>query len=124
MKIEERTFLFAVRVVKLCEFLEKQTGVARTLSNQILRSGTSIGANVAESQSAQSRKDFIHKLEIALKEARETQYWLRLLITTELISNQRLQPLFNENEIIIKILVTIIVKTKQSSGFRGKGSAI
>jgi four helix bundle protein len=122
MKIEERTFLFAVRVVKLCEFLEKQTGVARTLSNQILRSGTSIGANVAESQSAQSRKDFIHKLEIALKEARETQYWLRLLITTELISNQRLQPLFNENEIIIKILVTIIVKTKQSSGFRVQGS--
>jgi len=72
MEIAERTFQFAVRVVHLCQFLEKNGGTARTLSSQLLRSGTSIGSNVAESQSAQSRKDFISKLEIALKEARET----------------------------------------------------
>ncbi|MDY6781064.1 MAG: four helix bundle protein [Cyanobacteriota bacterium] len=74
MEIGERTFQFAVRIVKLGQFIEKNGGVTKILSGQVLRSGTSIGANVAEAQSAQSRKDFISKLEIALKEARETQY--------------------------------------------------
>ncbi|NEO85341.1 MAG: four helix bundle protein [Spirulina sp. SIO3F2] len=114
MEIEERTFAFAVRMVKLCQFLEEQLGVARTLANQLLRSGTSIGANVAESQAAQSRKDFIHKLEISLKEARETQYWLRLLIATELISIQRLQTLLDESIVITKILAKIVISTKKN----------
>lgn len=114
MEIEERTFAFAIRIVKLCQFLKEQRGVAKTLANQLLRSGTSIGANVAESQAAQSRKDFIHKLEISLKEARETQYWLRLLIATELISIQRLQPLLDESIVITKILAKIVISTKKS----------
>jgi len=72
--ITERTFELAVRVVKLCQVLDENPGVARTLPRQPIRSGTSIGANVEESQAAQSNADFTHKLEIALKEARETQY--------------------------------------------------
>ncbi|MEM8640394.1 MAG: four helix bundle protein [Cyanobacteria bacterium P01_G01_bin.54] len=114
MEIEERSFLFAVRVVKLCQVLGEQRGVAKTLANQLLRSGTSIGANVAEAQTAQSRKDFIHKLGISLKEARETQYWLRLLMATDLIAVERLQPLLEESKVIIKILAKIIVSTKNN----------
>jgi four helix bundle protein len=74
--ITDRTKLFAIRITKACCFLDEKPGVYRTLSKQLFRSGTSIGANVREAQSAQSDKDFLHKLEIALKEARETQYWL------------------------------------------------
>ena len=68
-KIQERTLSFAIRIVKLCKFMDEQGGVARILANQLIRSGTSIGANVREAQSAQSDRDFLHKLEIALKEA-------------------------------------------------------
>lgn len=71
-------------------------------------------ANVEESQAAQSTADFIHKLEISLKEARETRYWLRLLIAAEIISSSRLVPLLNEANEIVKILASIIVKTKQN----------
>jgi four helix bundle protein len=83
--ITDRTFEFAIRIVKLCKVLDESPGVVQTLSKQLIKSGTSIGANVEESQSAQSTADFINKLEIALKEAKETRYWLRLLIATELI---------------------------------------
>jgi four helix bundle protein len=78
--IEEKSFQFAVRIVKVYEYLcsEKKE---YTMSKQVLRSGTSVGANVAEAQQAQSRPDFISKLNIALKEAVETNYWLRLLHT-------------------------------------------
>ena len=75
----------------------------------------SIGANVEESQAAQSTADFIHKLEISLKEARETRYWLRLLIATELFPKPRLSPLLNEAEEIIKIIAAIIVKKKRNA---------
>ncbi len=80
--IEIKSFRFAVRIVKLCKYLrsEKKEYV---LSKQLLRSGTSIGANTAEAQQAQSRLDFASKLNIALKEAVETEYWLRLLHATD-----------------------------------------
>ena len=83
--IEEKSFQFAVRIVKLCRYLcdEKKEFI---LSKQLLRAGTSIGANIAESQQAQSRPDFISKLCIALKEASETNYWLRLLRATDYLS--------------------------------------
>jgi four helix bundle protein len=77
--LPQRTFEFAQRVVKLCQVLGVTPGVGRTLANQLLRSGTAIGANVEEGQAAQSRADFLSKLSIACKEARETHYWLRLL---------------------------------------------
>lgn len=112
--IRQRTFDFAVRIVKLCRVLDENPGVGRTLAKQLIRSGTSIGANVEEAQSGQSKRDFIHKLEIALKEARETLYWLRLLIASEILPESRLNPLIQENDELIKILATIILKSKQS----------
>lgn len=80
--IRERAFEFAVRIVKLCQFLEKQRTVGRTLISQLLDAGTSIGANLEEAQAGQSRADFIHKNAISLKEARESVYWLRLILAT------------------------------------------
>lgn len=115
IEIAQRTFEFAVRVVKLCNVLDENPGTTRTLANQLLKSGTSIGANVAEAQSAQSRKDFISKLEIALKQTRETHYWLKFLVAADLIKPPRLQPLIDENEVIIKILVKIVTNTKRNS---------
>ncbi len=112
--ITERTFAFAVRIVKLCQVLDESPGVARTMSKQLIRSGTSIGANVEESQAAQSAADFVHKLEIALKEARETQYWLKLLIATEIMPEQRLLPLLNETQEIIKVIASIVVSKKRN----------
>ncbi len=112
-KIQDRTLSFAVRVVKLCKFLSEQDGVTRVLYKQLIRSGTSIGANVREAQSAQSDRDFLHKLEIALKEARETEYWLIILVEADLVKEQRIKLLRQECEEIIKILVVITKKIKQ-----------
>lgn len=72
LSITTRTFEFAMRVIRLCQFLEKQSYVSRTLANQLLRSGTSIGANTEEAQAGQSKADFIAKMSIARKESRET----------------------------------------------------
>ena len=77
--IVERTFNFAVNVVKLVRKFDNKSTCGRVFSSQILRSGTSIGSNVEEAQAAESRADFIHKYNIALKEARETKYWLKVL---------------------------------------------
>jgi four helix bundle protein len=77
--IRERAFEFAVRIVKVCQFLDEQSGVARTLAKQLIHSGTSIGANLEEAKAGQSRADFMSKNAIALKEAHDTHYWLRLL---------------------------------------------
>ncbi|KAB8334221.1 four helix bundle protein [Scytonema tolypothrichoides VB-61278] len=112
--ITDRTFEFAVRIVKLCQVLNENSGVGQTLSKQLIKSGTSIGANVEESQSAQSTADFINKLEIALKEAKETRYWLRLLIATELMPESRLLSILGEINEIIRIIAAIVVKTKQN----------
>src|SRR5271167_4713982 len=76
----ERMFQFALAIIHLCKDCERRNGTARTLARQLLRSGTSVGANVEEAQAGQSRPDFISKYAIALKEARESRYWLRLLI--------------------------------------------
>ncbi|MGI6444129.1 MAG: four helix bundle protein [Candidatus Ozemobacteraceae bacterium] len=113
LKITERTFNFAVRVVKLCKFLERQDRVSRTLANQLLRSGTSIGANVEEAQAGQSKADFIAKMSIARKEARETHYWLRLLKESEIVPESQLSEIVQEADEIIRIL-TAIVKTSQT----------
>ncbi len=110
----ERTFQFALRIIKLCDFLNRTPGVSRELSKQLIRSGSSIGANVEESLSAQSTADFIHKLEISLKEARETRYWLKLLIGSEIVPETRLIPLLNESNELIKIIASIIVKTRKN----------
>ena len=113
--IQERTFKFSIRIVKLCKFLREKGGTGYDLSKQLIRSGTSIGANVEEAKEAESKADFIHKLKIALKEARETKYWLKLLIATEEKLENRLLPLLNESNELIAILVTIIKNTKINS---------
>ncbi|MEM9116564.1 MAG: four helix bundle protein [Cyanobacteria bacterium P01_F01_bin.56] len=112
--ITERTFEFAVRIVKLCQAVETKSTVSRAIINQLVRSGTSVGANVEESQAGQSRADFVHKLEIALKELRETRYWLRLLVAAQLIPEAKLQSLINEADELLKILSKIIVTTKKN----------
>ncbi len=113
--ITDRTFNFAVRIVNLCKILDEKPGVGRVLYKQLIRSGTSIGANVEESQSAQSKADFVSKLQISLKEAKETKYWLRILVTTGIFEEHKLLPLITENEEIIKIIAAIVVKTKQNN---------
>ncbi|QLE59763.1 four helix bundle protein [Nostoc sp. TCL26-01] len=112
--ITQRTFDFAVRIVKLCQSLEENAGVPRTLAKQLLRSGTSIGANVEEARAGQSKADFINKNAIALKEARETQYWLRLLVATKIVSPDKLDKLIQESEELKRILGAIIVSSKTS----------
>lgn len=108
----DRTRAYALRIVKLYRAIEKDE-VGRVIGKQLLRSGTSVGANVAEAQSGQSRADFTHKMNLALKEARETIYWLHLITDAELLSAPRLTPILQETEEITKILYTIIQRTKQ-----------
>ena len=110
--LKERTFEFARRTVKLCQHLDQTPGVSRVLANQLLRSGTSIGANVEEGQAAQSRADFVSKLSIACKEARETYYWLRLLVATEIVDQSSLSDLLDESNQLIAILTTITRNTR------------
>ncbi len=108
--IEIKSFNFAVRIVRLNKYLCKKSEY--TLSNQLLRSGTSIGANVSEAEQAQSTADFISKMSIALKETSETKYWLRLLNETDYISNTQFQSIFEDCIELEKILVSIIKSTK------------
>lgn len=112
--IRERTFDFATRVIKLCQQLDHQPGVSRTLANQLLRSGTSIGANVEETKAGHSKPDFIAKLTIACKEARETHYWLRLLTATDIVPSAKLAPLTDEANQLIAILTTIIKNAREN----------
>lgn len=112
--ITKRTFEVALRVIKLCQFLNKKYEIEKNiLSKQLLRSGTSIGANVEEAQAGQSRSDFVHKMSIALKEARETNYWLRLLEASEMLPKEKLVELIKESDEIKNIIGAIIVSSKK-----------
>jgi four helix bundle protein len=82
------------------------------LANQLLCSGTSVGANLEESKGGQSRADDLSKVSIALREARETRYWLRLLVATDIISETQLAPLLDESNQMVNILTTIVKKLK------------
>lgn len=110
--ISKKAYAFALQIVKLHKQLstEKKEYV---LSKQLLRSGTSIGANVNEAVSAQSKRDFVHKLSIALKEARETNYWLNLLNDSDYMTTELFQNIGNDCFEIQKILSSIILTTKQ-----------
>ncbi|BAZ85572.1 MAG: four helix bundle protein [Dolichospermum sp.] len=110
--IKERTLNFSIRIVNLCKFLRENGGTGYDLSKQLIRSGTSIGANVEEAQNAESKADFIHKMSISLKEARETNYWLKILIATEKQLEPRLLHLLNESNELISILHAIIKNSK------------
>ena len=110
--IEDKSFRFAVRIVKLCKHLRTQKQEI-VLSKQILRSGTSIGANVAEAQRAQSKPDFIAKLNIALKEASETNYWIRLLRASDYLTEEEATSVLGDCIEIEKILVSILNTAKK-----------
>ena len=109
--IQEKSFRFAVRIVNLCKDLQTEQK-EYILSKQLLRSGTSIGANVSESQQAQSRPDFISKLNIALKEASETEYWLRLLFETEYLTKEQFDSIFSDWDEVKSLLVAIVKSSK------------
>jgi four helix bundle protein len=109
-----RSFHFAVRIVKLCQYIHDKQRSLRAVSNQLIKSGTSIGANIEEAQGAQSRADFITKYHIALKESRETSYWLRILKATETIPATRLEEILNECEEIKKMIGASIVTMKSA----------
>ena len=105
------TMDFAIRVVKLYKYLSEEKKVY-IMSKQLLRSGTSIGANVSEGVYAQSRADFINKMNIALKEASETEYWITLLYKTEVIDQKAYESLSSDVRKIIGTLVKIVKSSK------------
>jgi len=111
--IKERTFQFALGIVRLCQQMENQSGIWRVLGKQLLRSGTSIGANVEEAQAGQSKADFTSKYAIALKEARETIYWLRLLKESGAVKKDSVEILIQEADELSRILGSIIVNAKR-----------
>ena len=107
--VERKSFLFAVRIVKLSKHLNTSKK-EYVLSKQLLRAGTSIGANIAEAEQAQSRADFTSKMNIALKEAVETNYWLRLLQASDYLSETEFSSIHSDCRELKKML-TAIVKT-------------
>ena len=117
--VKDKSFAFALRVVKLAKYLqdEKREFV---LSKQVLRSGTAIGALVREAEHAESRADFAHKMNIALKEANETLYWLELLLQSEYIADQSFESIRPDSEELVKLLVSIVKTTKKNENLRKK----
>lgn len=113
--ILDRTFQFAVEIVELSGQLDERPGVGRVMMSQILRSGTSVPANIEEAQAAQSKADFISKMSIALKEARETHLRLRLLATAKVVSNEKTSRLIREAEELKRILGSIIVSARRNN---------
>jgi len=112
--IKERTFNFGVRIITLSNHLP-DTKSGTVLGNQVLRSGTSIGANVEEGVASYSRDEFIYKMNIGLKEARETHYWLRLMKTSKLMKPGRFDEIIKEADEIKKILGAIVSKSRGKS---------
>jgi len=110
--IQEKSFKFAIRIVNLYKYLSEEKK-EYVLSKQVLRSGTSIGANVEEALGSQSDKDFIAKIHIAHKEARETKYWLKLLVETKYITKEQTDSLLKDIEDINKIIAKILITTKK-----------
>jgi four helix bundle protein len=110
----DRTVQFSLRIITLYREIDKDH-VGQIIGKQLLRSGTSIGANIHEGQGGQSRADFIAKYSIAYKEALETAYWLRVIEDAKIISPARLGDLKDETTQLIKILSTILVRAKQNA---------
>ena len=119
--IQRKSFEFAVRITQLCRSLRKEEREF-VLTSQLLRSGTSIGANVREALNGQSTRDFIYKMTIAQKECDETRYWLELLLATEFVSRTEYDLLHAEATELLKVIRSIVLTTKskqlkqQSSG--------
>ena len=110
--LEDKSFAFALKIVRQCEFLQQERKEF-ILSKQLLRSGTAIGALLAEGKYAQSRMDFINKLSISLKEANETKYWLRLLKETGYLQEETAINLLSDIETIIRMLASSVKTSKE-----------
>jgi len=110
--IHRKSYNFAVRIIRLGRHLQENYREF-ILSKQVLRSGTAIGALVSESKYAQSRADFVHKLQIALKEANETHYWLRLLHDTDYLDKKSFESIERDNLELIRLLTSIINISKK-----------
>jgi four helix bundle protein len=111
--VMNKSYAFAIRIVKLYKYLvsEKKEFV---LSKQLLRSGTAIGALIKESEHAQSKADFINKMNVALKEANESTYWLQLLKDSDFINEKEFESIYSDGEELIKLLISIVKSSKNS----------
>ena len=110
--IVRKSLSFAIRIVKLYKILLKRTKEFDPLLKQLLRSGTSIGANISEAQSVISKKDFVNKMQIALKESRGTEYWIKLLNETEIMNEMEYLSLHSDCEELSKLLTSTIKSSK------------
>ena len=113
--IKDRTFQFSIDIVSLFRSLDTKRTENYVLGKQVLRSGTSIGSMCEEAVSGESNADFIHKYTIALKEARETHHWLRLMVATNMITGERAKEIVQESFEIKNILGAIVVKLKNKN---------
>ena len=108
----EKSFNFSIKIIKLFKHIKQKDRDIEPLLKQVLRSGTSIGANITEAQGAITKKDFINKLHIALKEARETEYWLELLKATNYLTTDEFDNINSDSKEIIKLLTSILKSLK------------
>ncbi|MBI3189251.1 MAG: four helix bundle protein [Ignavibacteriales bacterium] len=112
--IQERTFNFGLRIIKVGDSLPS-TRSGNVIGKQLIRSGTSVGANVEEAEAAYTKDDFIYKMNIALKEARETHYWLRMVKASGMLKPTRLDSIIKEADELKKILGAIVSKARGKS---------
>ncbi|MBS1934485.1 MAG: four helix bundle protein [Bacteroidetes bacterium] len=113
--LRDKSFSFALRIIKCFKYLQGEQK-EYILSKQLLRCGTSIGANIREAEQAQSKIDFIHKLSISLKEANETAYWLELLYQAGYLDHKIYENIYQDCSEVLKLLTSIIKTSKQNSG--------
>ena len=114
-ELEDRTAMFAARVVKVCEALPHDRIGASHFADQLFRSGTSVAANYSEAVEAESRKDFIHKLKIAMKELSETRTWLKVISFAGYLGKKRLQPLVDESIELTRIFAASVRTAHKST---------
>ena len=113
-EVLELSFDFAVKIVLFCKKLNKSSKDNFVISNQLLKSGTSIGANIEEANVAQSKKDFLSKMYIAFKESRETNYWLRIIVNSQIDDSSELIELIEISKSLIKMLSSITKTTREN----------
>jgi four helix bundle protein len=111
--LSERTFLFACDIVRFCRSLSSEPGASRQLAGQLLRAGTSIGANTEEAKAAYTRREFASKNSIVLRECHEARYWLRIIGTTQLAGSETVSPLLQEANELVGIFTATVRKARQ-----------
>jgi four helix bundle protein len=119
--IQERTFNFGVQVIELVDRIPR-TVAGEVLAKQLIRSGTSVGSNMQEADGAESKKDFIHKVAVAYKEARESRHWLATLQATIMKHDAQVSTLWKESDEIVRILFAILNSARQSPNRPGYGN--